>query len=142
MNDLISFESEGVSFQPDNIEKLALWIERVVAMHHRYPGNITFIFCSDDYLWEMNKQHLNHDSLTDVITFNYNIGAQISGDIFISIDRIKDNALMYKKQTEEELRLVMAHGVLHLLDFNDKTIEESKTMRAAELKALAIWDSL
>ena len=101
-------------------------------MHKKLVGDINIIFCSDDYLYEMNKIYLNHDYYTDVITFPYNIGNKIEGDIFISIDRVKDNAQIYSTTFDNELSRVIIHGILHLIGFNDKSEEEQKQMREQE----------
>lgn len=93
---------------------------------------ITVVLCSDPYLLKMNKQHLNHDYLTDIITFSYNTENQISGDLFISVDRLKDNAVMFDVSFEEELERVIYHGVLHLCGYNDKTDKETSVMREKE----------
>ena len=93
---------------------------------------ITVVLCSDPYLLKMNKQHLNHDYLTDIITFSYNTENQISGDLFISVDRLKDNAVMFCVSFEEELERVIYHGVLHLCGYNDKTDKETSVMREKE----------
>ena len=93
---------------------------------------ITVVLCSDPYLLKMNKQHLNHDYLTDIITFSYNTENQISGDLFISVDRLKDNAVMFCVSIEEELERVIYHGVLHLCGYNDKTDKETSVMREKE----------
>lgn len=93
---------------------------------------ITIILCSDLYLLKMNKQHLNHDYFTDIITFSYNTDNQISGDLFISLDRLKDNAAIFDVSVNEELERVIYHGVLHLCGFKDKTDKEVSVMREKE----------
>lgn len=95
-------------------------------------GNISIIFCSDAYLLQMNKEYMNHDYYTDIITFNYNEGSVISGDLFISIDRLKENAETFSTKFVKELYRVVFHGVLHLIGYNDKTSEEIKVMREKE----------
>lgn len=95
-------------------------------------GDICLIFCSDDYLHEMNKKYLDHHYYTDIITFNYVEGAVISGDLFISIDRIRENAKKFKVNFIEELYRVIIHGVLHLVGYNDKTTDEQRLMRGKE----------
>ncbi len=142
MSNGFSFESADIEFSLTNTATLALWLERVIAMHHRYPGPITFIFCSDTYLAEMNREYLQHDTFTDVITFDYTTGTVISGDIFISIDRIRDNAAQFGNTFDSELQLVMAHGVLHLLGFEDKDASSEKKMREAEAAALNLLEHL
>ena len=95
-------------------------------------GEITIIFCTDEELLELNKQHLSHDYFTDIITFNYNDGKMLSGDLFVSTDRILDNAKQLNVPFMEELHRVCYHGVLHLVGYNDKTAEECLVMRAKE----------
>ena len=107
-------------------------------MYHKFPGDIQYIFCDDTFLAEMNQQYLQHDTLTDIITFNYNSGHYISGDIFISIDRIKENAATYKTTIEDELHRVMIHGILHLCGLNDKSPKDKKLMQEKENEALEI----
>ena len=136
----IQYTSTKTLFRLQEKERITIWLEHLMAMHHKFPGNLTFIFCSDEYLLEMNKQYLNHDTYTDIITFNYNEGHYISGDIFISIDRVKENAGSFKVKFEDELHRVMAHGVLHLLGFNDKTKKDEAEMRKMEEMALGMMN--
>ncbi len=105
-------------------------------MHDRELREINLIFTSDEYLLEMNKEHLGHEYYTDIITFNYNEGIKISGDLFISVERVKENATHYDVDFLQELRRVVAHGVLHLIGFNDKSEEEEREMRLREEEAL------
>jgi rRNA maturation RNase YbeY len=93
---------------------------------------ITIVLCSDSHLLKMNKEHLNHDYFTDIITFSYNTKNQISGDLFISVDRIKDNAERFKVSFDKELERVIYHGVLHLCGYDDKTVDEISVMREKE----------
>ena len=134
----IQYTSTKTKFRLKDKERITIWLEHLIGTKHKFPGNLTFIFCSDDYLLAMNKQYLAHDTYTDIITFNYNEGHYISGDIFISVDRVKDNAESYKTTFEEELHRVMAHGVLHLLGYNDKTPSDAAEMRKMEAYALEL----
>ena len=109
----------------DSIEKLILNEEKKV-------GNINYIFCDDEYLLKVNQDFLNHDYYTDIITFDYVKGKTISGDIFISLPRISENASTLSSSFEKELLRVLAHGVLHLCGYKDKSDEEQKEMRAKE----------
>ena len=93
---------------------------------------LSIIFCSDEYLIDINKRHLNHDYYTDIITFNYNIEKNLNGDLFISVDRVKDNASAFNENFNMELFRVIIHGILHLCGFNDKTTKEQKEMRQKE----------
>ena len=134
----IQFVNKKTRFKLKEKERIASWVERVVLMYHKFPGDIQYVFCDDTFLAEMNQQYLQHDTLTDIITFNYNSGHYISGDIFISIDRIKENAATYKTTIEDELHRVMIHGILHLCGLNDKTAKDKKLMQEKENEALEI----
>ncbi len=134
----IQYASTQTKFRLKEKERTTIWLEHVIGIKHKFPGNLTFIFCSDNYLLEVNKQYLQHDTYTDIITFNYNEGHYISGDIFISVDRVKENAAAYKVTFEDELHRVMAHGVLHLLGYNDKSKTDASEMRKMEEMALAM----
>ncbi|MEI2673377.1 MAG: rRNA maturation RNase YbeY [Chitinophagaceae bacterium] len=134
----IQFVNKKTRFKLKEKERIASWVERVVLMYHKFPGDIQYIFCDDTFLAEMNQQYLQHDTLTDIITFNYNSGHYISGDIFISIDRIKENAATYKTTIEDELHRVMIYGILHLCGLNDKSPKDKKLMQEKENEALEI----
>ena len=108
------------------------WIGRVLNSEDSEAGVINYIFCDDDYLIEINKSYLNHDTLTDIITFDYSDKGIIHGDIFISVERVSENAVAYKDTFQKELLRVMAHGLLHLLGYNDKTPQETAVMRLKE----------
>jgi rRNA maturation RNase YbeY len=115
-----------------SVNFLQSWLAEVCTLYNRELQELTFIFCSDDYLLEINKQHLNHDYYTDIITFDYCEGNFVAGDLFISIDRVNDNAASYKQSFKDELHRVCVHGVLHLCGLKDKSDDDSKTMRLAE----------
>lgn len=138
--DNISFFAEDIDFDIQNKEKNIAWINTLIDSYEKIPGEISYIFCSDNYLLEINKTHLNHDTLTDIITFDYTQAGIISGDIFISIDRIKDNALEFTQAFSQELLRVMAHGILHLIGFKDKKAKDKLEMTLAEDKAIALYD--
>ena len=126
-----------IDFQFINTELLSLkqstsWLQKVVATENKKLGEIVFIFCRDAYLLEKNIAFLNHDTLTDVITFDYCTEKKISGDIFISVDRIQENAKIFNVTFLNELDRVMVHGLLHLLGYNDKTKKDSEEMKAKE----------
>jgi rRNA maturation RNase YbeY len=128
---MISFNYEN-DFELSNKEQLSNWISRVIASEEKKEGEINYIFCDDDYLLNLNEQYLNHDTLTDIISFDYSMGNEIHGDIFISTERVKDNATDFKVSFEEELKRVMVHGVLHYCGFKDKTEEDEALMRSKE----------
>lgn len=134
----ISFFNEDLDFQLENIEKQTNWINSIIDKHSKIPGELTYIFCSDEYLLKLNIEHLNHSTLTDIITFDYSKTGIISGDIFISIDRVKENASLFNVSFYEELNRVMAHGILHLIGFKDKTEAEKKEMREEENNSLSL----
>ena len=108
------------------------WLNQVISNEAKEEGDITYIFCNDDYLLEKNIRFLNHNTLTDVITFDYCQGNSVSGDIFISIERVKENSEVFKVDFLTELNRVMVHGLLHLLGYKDKTERESNLMRKKE----------
>ena len=108
------------------------WLNQVISNEDKQEGIITYIFCNDDYLLEKNIRFLNHNTLTDVITFDYCEGNSVSGDIFISIQRVKENSEVFKVDFLTELNRVMVHGLLHLLGYKDKTESESSLMRKKE----------
>jgi len=114
------------------IDSITETIPVLISTESRELGDITLIFCTDEELLAINKEHLDHDYYTDIITFNYNNDSIISGDLFISVDRIKDNATQLGVSMEEELHRVCYHGVLHLVGYNDKTAEEIEIMRIKE----------
>jgi len=132
----ILFHTQEIEFNPKNKNLHKSWIKSCIAIHSRIPGSISFIFTSNASLREMNREYLNHDYFTDVITFDYSEGKYISGDIFISIDQVKINAGIYNENFEEELKRVMIHGVLHLIGFGDATDVEKAQMRKLENDAL------
>ncbi len=137
----ISFNSE-IFFNLKNKSKLKYWLKQVIENQGYKLGNISYIFCSDERILEINKQYLSHDFYTDIITFDYVEKEKISGDIFISIDRVKENALNYEEDFQHELLRVMAHGVLHLLGFEDNSEEEKKLMRQRENEAIDLHYTL
>ena len=118
--------------------KIKQWIKQVIEAKGKKTGNITYIFCDDEYLLEVNKQYLQHDYYTDVITFDYVENDLISGDIFISTDRVRENALAFGSSETEELHRVIIHGALHLLGLKDKSEKEASKMRQAENEALKL----
>ncbi len=123
-----------------NYDEFTLWLEKILAFRKKKLGELNYIFCSDEYLLKVNRDHLNHDYYTDVITFDYCEKNVISGDIFISLDMITYNAKKFLTSQENELKRVMAHGLLHLCGLKDKTEQDSKSMRKAEEEALQLWE--
>ncbi len=129
---MISFEFIDVKVPELSSELFSLWLNGVVAEESKLNGEITLIFCSDEHLLEMNRQYLDHDYYTDIITFDYTEELEVSGDLFISIDRIYENAFEMAVSREVELRRVCVHGVLHLCGYGDKSEDESLIMRSKE----------
>lgn len=134
----IFFEQEQVDFELAHPEQLISWIKSILQKEQKELVQLTFIFCSDSYLIEMNNEYLDHDTYTDIITFPYLELPLVEGDIFISIDRVTENAKQYQVSFEQELRRVMIHGVLHLCGYLDKSDEEARLMRTKENEALAL----
>ena len=128
---MISFNYE-TDFKLHNEKELSIWISSVINSEGFKEGDINYIFCNDDYLLQLNQEFLNHDTLTDIISFDYTLGKEINGDIFISIERVLDNAKDYQVDFSNELHRVMVHGVLHYCGYNDKTQKETQLMRIKE----------
>lgn len=115
------------------------WITRILGTEKLVLGPIVFVFCTDGYLLEMNKKYLDHDTFTDIITFDYTEGEVLSGDVFISTDRLRENAATFGVSFREELLRVMAHGVLHLMGYKDKTEVDKKLMRKKENEMIGMF---
>lgn len=128
----INFYFEDIDRFPLNLPKIKKWIKNTVSDEDKKTGDISFIFCSDDYLLNINRQYLDHDYYTDIITFDYVEGDLISGDIFISADRIKENAVLFKVSFQNELNRIIIHGILHLIGYKDKESIDKMTMTAKE----------
>lgn len=135
---MIYFFSEN-NFILKNQKSIIRWIEEVISFHQGKIVAINYIFCDDDYLLKINQEFLQHDYYTDIITFDNSVGKQIEGEIYISIDRVKDNANVFTIDFEEELKRVIIHGVLHLLGFKDKTEQQQKQMTEKENEALQLY---
>jgi len=135
---MISFNYE-TDFEIPNEEQYENWISQVIESEDKTEGEINYIFCDDAYLLEKNIEFLNHDTLTDIISFDYTMGNLISGDIFISVERVKDNAVDFNVSFEEELRRVMAHGVLHYCGYKDKSEADEQLMRSKEEEKMKLF---
>lgn len=135
---MISFNYES-PFKLTNENDVIDWITKILVDANFQLGEINYIFCDDDYLHKLNIEFLNHDTLTDVISFDNTVGKLIGGDIFISIERVKDNASDFNVSFDEELKRVMIHGVLHFMGFKDKTKIEKELMRKEENKAIDLF---
>lgn len=132
----IQFFNEDVDLPIINFKEVISVLKQSVRANKFKLGAINYIFCSDEYLLKMNKQFLNHDYYTDVITFDYSLENTVGGDIFISTERVENNSETYNQSYETELLRVISHGLLHLLKFNDKEDSEIEIMRAKELELI------
>lgn len=128
----IVYFAEDVSFPKLKRRTTSGWVRKVILNEGKSLGDISFIFCSDEYLLEVNRKYLEHDYYTDIITFDYVEGKVISGDIFISVDRVGENAHVFSKTFSEELNRILIHGVLHLLGYKDKSKKEKELMTEKE----------
>jgi probable rRNA maturation factor len=133
----ITFTTEKKGFKLIDRRALRDWISRVATRHKKHCGNIHYVFVSDDQLLEMNQRFLNHNTYTDIITFDYTEENVIHGDIFISVDRVKDNADKFSTEFKDELHRVMIHGILHLCGLKDKTKKDTEKMREEENRSLS-----
>ena len=131
-----NYESE---FTLDNEEAIATWLSAVIVSENKTQGEINYIFCDDEYLHKINLEYLNHDTLTDIISFDYTMGNEVGGDIFISVERVLDNSKDYNTSFEDELKRVLVHGVLHYCGYKDKSEEDEALMRSKENEKLAMF---
>ena len=137
---MITFNSE-TSFTLKNQKKLVEWISDVVSSEGFQVGEINYIFCDDVYLHKINQEFLNHDTFTDIISFDYTLGKEVGGDIFISIERVLENAEKFDEVFENELHRVMIHGILHFMGYKDKTKKEKTLMRTKEDEKIFILNT-
>jgi rRNA maturation RNase YbeY len=137
----VVFSTADLIWTCRNKRKIRAWLEQVIAAHGFETGEIELIFCSDAYLLELNTKALQHAYYTDIITFDYCAGELVSGDLFVSLDRVKDNALSHKVSFSTELHRVLVHGVLHLCGWTDATEAEKHAMRAEENRWLSSFPS-
>lgn len=126
-------------FNLEDEAKYESWVDEIIESESKTPGEINYIFCDDDYLHKINMEYLQHDTLTDIISFDYTVGSLISGDIFISIERVKDNAKDFEVSFEEELLRVMAHGILHYCGYKDKNDSDIELMRSKEVEKIKMF---
>ncbi|MDA9368207.1 rRNA maturation RNase YbeY [Flavobacteriaceae bacterium] len=132
---MIEFYSE-TDFNIEDTKALSHWISKIILHENHELGDLTYVFCDDAYLHKLNVQFLNHDTLTDIISFDNSLGKQIHGEIYISVERVKENAGTYQVAFLEELHRVIIHGVLHFCGYKDKTKKQQKTMSCKENEAL------
>ena len=135
---MISFNYE-TDFELDNEEQYEDWISRIIESEGFDEGEINYIFCDDEYLHKINVEYLDHDTLTDIISFDYTVGNLIQGDIFVSIERVKDNANDFNVSFEEELKRVLSHGVLHYCGYKDKSPKDEALMRSKEEEKMQMF---
>ena len=129
----------NTNWQVPQEQEYSHWLNRIVEKERYVLGELTYQFETDERVLEINREHLNHDFYTDIITFDHVQGNVIFGDIFISIDRVEDNAIEFGCSMEEEMKRVMVHGVLHLLGYKDGTMEEKKVMREKEEECIKMF---
>ena len=137
----ISFQTENVKMPGIRRNDIRRWVRAVAQTYGRRVGDVAYIFCDDEEILAVNRQYLEHDYYTDIITFDYTEGDVVSGDLFISLDTVRSNAEQFGQPYERELHRVIIHGILHLCGLNDKGPGEREQMEAAENRALAILDA-
>jgi len=135
---MIDFNYE-TEFTLENEEAISRWISNIIKSEDKTEGEINYIFCNDEYLHKINVEYLGHDTLTDIISFDYSIGNELHGDIFVSVERVKDNAIDFNVSFDDELKRVLVHGVLHYCGYKDKTKKDELLMRSKEDEKLAMF---
>jgi rRNA maturation RNase YbeY len=135
---MISFNYEN-DFILDNEELYSLWISNVILSENKKEGDINYVFCNDDFLLNINQQYLSHDTYTDIISFDYSVGNELHGDIFISTERVLENASQYEVSFNEELLRVMSHGILHYCGYKDKSEKDELIMRNKEEEKIQMF---
>lgn len=135
---MISFNYE-TEFELPNENEIEKWLSEVIVSESKKEGDINYIFCDDEYLHEINVKYLDHDTLTDIISFDYSIGNELHGDIFVSVERVADNAKDFNVSFGEELKRVLAHGILHFAGYKDKSEEDELLMRSKEDEKIAMF---
>lgn len=135
---MISFNYE-TDFELGNEEAFENWISSVILSEEKKEGEINFIFCDDEYLHKLNVEYLEHDTLTDVISFDYCVGNELHGDIFISVERVQDNAKDFNVTFEEEIKRVIIHGILHYCGYKDKSDKDESLMRSKEEEKIKMF---
>lgn len=138
----IHYYSENVKKPKLRYRLISKWLKSIIAQNNKTSGDITFIFCNDDYLLEVNNKYLNHEYYTDIITFDYTDKNIISGDIFISSERVADNSVKFGVNLEDEFLRVISHGILHLLNYSDGSEKEKEFMRNLESDCISLFKKL
>lgn len=134
---MIQFTKEDTTYRLPAVQETRRWLTAIIEGYQKQLGEITVVFCSDAYLLKINQESLNHHDYTDIITFDYCVDDWVSGDLFVSVQRVQENAKTYGVSPREEMARILAHGVLHLIGFQDKTAQTKAAMREAENRALA-----
>lgn len=137
---MVSYYFEDTDFRLKAKTRIKYWLKLVAESEVCRLGNVSVIFCSDNYILDINQRFLQHDYFTDIITFDYSEGDRISGDLFISVDSVRENSLEYGTEFEDELHRVIVHGILHLIGYDDHTEEDVRVMRAKENYYLSLYD--
>lgn len=135
---MISYNYES-DFTLGNEEQYSEWLSAVIESENKNEGEINYIFCDDEYLHKINMEYLQHDDLTDIISFDYCVGNELNGDIFISVERVTENAKEYEVEMETELLRVMAHGILHYCGYKDKSEKDAALMRSKENEKMKMF---
>ena len=135
---MINFNYE-TDFKLDNEDAIAGWLGNVITSENKKEGEVNYIFCDDEYLHKINVEYLDHDTLTDIISFDYSMGNELHGDIFVSVERVKDNATDFNVSFQEELNRVLVHGILHYCGYKDKGETEELVMRSKEDEKIAMF---
>lgn len=135
---MISFNYE-TDFELSDETAISNWLSQVIVSESKKEGDINYIFCDDDYLHKINVEYLNHDTLTDIISFDYSVGNELHGDIFVSVERVVDNAKDFEVSFDEELKRVLVHGILHYAGYKDKSEEDELKMRQKEEEKIAMF---
>ncbi len=139
---MVSYFFENTDFKLKGKTRIKQWLKLVAESEIFTLGNVSVIFCSDNYILDINQRYLQHDYFTDIITFDYTEGTKISGDLFISVDSVRENSIEYGTEFEDELHRVIVHGILHLIGYDDHSEEDIKVMRAKEDYYLSLLELL
>ena len=135
----ISFLSKGITFKLTRTRKTSEWLTAIARKEERKIESLSYVFSTDPFVAALNKKYLQHDSYTDIITFDYSEGGPVIGEIYISIPRVRENAKIFGQSFAHELRRVMAHGLLHIIGYTDKTVRRAAQMRSKEEACLSLW---
>lgn len=135
---MISFNYE-TDFELNNETAFIKWVSLIITSENKKEGDINYVFCDDNYLQKINMEYLQHDTLTDIISFDYSLGNELHGDIFISVEMVRENAVDYNVSFDEELKRVMSHGILHYCGYKDKTEKDSEIMRNKEDEKIVLF---